>query len=174
MKFIPTALEGVFLIQTEPFKDPRGSFARQFCQKELAQHGLSFEIRQCNLSGNTHRGTLRGLHYQKNPWPEIKIVSCFKGEIFDVVVDLRPGSPTYLKHISAILSEENGYMLYIPPLMAHGFQTLRDDTTVYYQLGEFFHPEAYDGLRYNDPKLCIEWPLPNPIMNERDKNYALL
>ncbi len=174
MKFTALALPGTYLIELEPHTDERGFFARQFCRQELTAHGLDFNIKQANLSGNTHRGTLRGLHYQKAPFPEIKIVSCFQGSIFDVVVDMRPDSPTYLQHITTQLSAQNGKMLYIPPYCAHGFQTLEDNTVVYYQLGEFFHPEAYDGLRYNDPKLGIQWPIQNPIINERDNNYAYL
>lgn len=174
MKFTALALPGTYLIELEPHTDERGFFARQFCRQELAAHGLDFNIKQANLSGNTHRGTLRGLHYQKAPFPEIKIVSCFQGSIFDVVVDMRPDSPAYLQHITTQLSAQNGKMLYIPPYCAHGFQTLEDNTVVYYQLGEFFHSEAYDGLRYNDPKLGIQWPIQNPIINERDNNYAYL
>lgn len=148
---------------------------RQFCRKELAEHGLNFEMCQCNISGNTKKGTLRGLHYQKYPYPEIKIVSCLQGSFFDVVVDLRPTSATYLQHISMELSASNHKMLYIPPLMAHGFQTLEDNTVAYYQLGEFFHPEAYSGVRWNDPKLNIVWPdCDNRIINHRDNNYELL
>lgn len=175
MKFTPLKLSGVFLIEPEPFFDERGMFMRQFCRKELAEHGLNFEMCQCNISGNTKRGTLRGLHYQKYPYPEIKIVSCLQGSFFDVVVDLRPTSATYLQHISMELSASNHKMLYIPPLMAHGFQTLEDNTVAYYQLGEFFHPEAYSGVRWNDPKLNIVWPdCDNRIINHRDNNYELL
>ncbi len=174
MKIIPQKIKGVYLLEMEPFTDERGSFARQFCQHELAQAGLDIQIKQCNLSRNTHKGTLRGLHYQKAPFPEAKIVSCLQGSIFDVVVDLRADSPTYLQHVSTELSAQNGRMLYIAPYCAHGFQTLQDNALIYYQLGEFFHPQAYDGVRYNDPKLNIAWPLENPIMNQRDKNYALL
>ena len=175
MKITPTALSGLYLLELEPFSDERGSFARQFCLNELAQFGLDFKICQCNISHNLKKGTLRGLHYQKNPWPEIKIVSCTQGAVFDVVVDLRPQSPTYLQHIRTELSAENGKMLFIPPMMAHGFQTLQDNSSVYYQLGEFFHPEAYDGVRWNDPKLAISWPDEEQrIINQRDNNYALL
>ena len=175
MKFTEQKIPGVYLIELERFEDPRGFFARQFCKQELDVHHLDFEIKQANLSGNLKAGTLRGLHYQKEPWPEIKIVSCLQGCIFDVVVDLRPNSPTYLQHISSELSLQNGRMLYIPPLCAHGFQTLEDNTVVYYQLGEFFHPEAYDGVRWNDPKLNIRWPVcQERIINQRDANYALL
>ena len=174
MKFIEQKISGVYLILMEPFLDKRGSFARQFCHQELVAHGLDFSIKQCNISSNTHRGTLRGLHYQKDTFPEIKIVSCLQGTIFDVVVDLRPNSPTYLQHISTELSAKNNYMIYIPPMCAHGFQTLEDNSVVYYQLGEFFHSEAYAGLRYNDPKLGICWPLASPIINQRDATYELL
>ena len=174
MKITPLALSGVFLLEREPFVDERGSFARQFCLKELAQQGLDFTICQCNLSGNTRKYTLRGLHYQKAPYPERKIVSCFSGRMLDVVVDVRPDSPTYLQHLSVELSAKNGKMLYIPPQMAHGFLTLEDDTTAYYQLSEFFHSEAYAGLRWNDPKLNIQWPTNCPIINKRDNTYELL
>ena len=174
MKFTEQKIKGVYVIELEPFVDERGSFVRQFCRRELAAHGLDFSICQCNLSGNTRKGTLRGMHYQKAPFPEIKIVSCLQGAVWDVVVDLRPDSPTYLQHIATELSPENGKLVYIPPLCAHGFQTLQDNSVMYYQLGEYFHPEAYGGVRYNDPKLRIAWPLENPIINERDKNYALL
>lgn len=174
MQITPLTLEGAFLLEREPFLDERGSFARQFCRKELGARGLDFSICQCNLSGNTRKHTLRGLHYQKEPYPEIKIVSCLKGRCLDVLVDLRPRSRTYLKHITMELSEDNGKMIYIPPLVAHGFCTLEDNTTVYYQLGEFFHPEAYAGVRWNDPKLNIQWPTDNPIINQRDNSYDLL
>ena len=175
MKFTEQKLPGVYLIELERHQDERGFFARQFCRQELAAHGLDFVIKQCNLSGNLHVGTLRGLHYQKDPYPEIKIVSCLQGSCFDVLVDLRPNSPTYLQHISTELSAQNGRMLYIPPMCAHGFQTLQDNTVIYYQLGEFFHPEAYAGVRWNDPKLNIQWPnCKKRIINERDANYALL
>ena len=175
MKFTEQKIKGIFLIELEPFSDERGFFARQFCRKELAEHGLDFDIKQANLSQNKYAGTLRGLHYQKDPYPEIKVVSCMKGAFFDVLVDLRPDSPTYLQHIHMELSEQNHKMLYVPPMIAHGFQTLQDDTIVYYQLGEFFHPQAYDGIRWNDPKLNIPWPAcKNRIINQRDANYALL
>lgn len=175
MKFTPLQLPGAFLLEREVFTDERGSFARQFCRKEMLEHGLDFTMCQCNVSGNTRRGTLRGLHYQKMPFPEPKIVSCLKGKVFDVLVDLRPDSPFYLKHISLELTEDRPVSVYVPPLVAHGFQTLQDDSIVYYQLGEFFHPEAYDGVRWNDPKLRIAWPITeNIIINQRDNNYALL
>lgn len=175
MKISPLKIAGAFLIELEERRDERGSFSRQFCRRELAQAGIDFEIRQCNISRNLKSGTLRGLHYQKDPYPEIKLVSCVKGSFFDVIADIRPGSPTYLQWEAFEMGEDNGKMIYIPAGVAHGFQTLEDDTTVYYQLGEFFMPDYYDGVRWNDPKLGIRWPdCDHRIMNERDANYELL
>lgn len=175
MKITPLAIVGAYLIEMQPFKDERGSFARQFCKKELAAARIDFDVKQCNISRNIRAGTLRGMHYQKEPYPEIKMVSCVKGAVCDVIADIRPNSPTYLKWIATELSEENGKMLYIPSGVAHGFQTLVDDSTVYYQLGEFFMPDYYSGVRWNDPKLGIVWPAcENRIINERDANYELL
>lgn len=174
MKITPLEISGVFLIEFEEFKDERGSFARQFCKNEMKKYGIDFDIKQCNLSKNYKKGVLRGMHYQKEPYPEIKMVSCFKGGIYDVLVDIRKNSPTYLKWIGTNLTESNNKALYIPSGVAHGFQTLEDDTVVYYQLGEFFMPEYYSGVRWNDPAFGIEWPeCNNRIMNERDKNYEL-
>lgn len=176
MKFKELDLKDAFLIKLEEFKDERGTFARQFCKKELAEHGIDFNICQCNISKNYKKNTLRGMHYQKEPFLEPKLVSCLNGRLYDVIVDLRKDSPTYLKWASIELSEENNRILYIPPNFAHGFQTLEDNTTVYYQLGEFFKAEYYAGVRYNDPKIGIKWIDLGfePIINERDKNYDLL
>ena len=174
MKITPLNLQGAYLIEMEPHLDERGSFARQFCLKELAAHGIDFNIKQCNISQNYKKGTLRGMHYQKEPYPEIKMVSCLQGAVYDVLVDLRKDSPTYLKWIANELSVKNGKMLYIPAGIAHGFQTLEDNTIVYYQLGEFFMPDYYSGVRFDDPAFNIKWPeCNNRIINERDKNYAL-
>ena len=176
MKFTELKLKDAYLIELEEFQDERGTFARQFCKKELAQLGIDFDICQCNVSKNFHKNTIRGLHYQKAPYLEPKLVSCTKGSFYDVIVDFRKDSPTYLQWQGFELSEENNKLLYIPPMFAHGFQTLEDNTTVYYQLGEFFKPEYYAGLRYNDPQIGIKWNEFgfDPIMNERDKNYELL
>ena len=175
MKITPLSIAGAYLIEMQPFRDERGSFARQFCKRELAAAGIDFVVKQCNLSRNIHAGTLRGMHYQKEPYPEIKMVSCVKGAVCDVIADIRPDSPTYLKWVATELSEENGKMLYIPGGVAHGFQTLVDDSTVYYQLGEFFMPDYYSGVRWDDPKLGIDWPAcEKRIINERDANYGLL
>ena len=176
MKFTELELKGAYLIELEEFKDERGTFARQFDKNELSKYGIDFDICQCNISKNYKKNTIRGMHYQKEPYLEPKMVSCLSGKYYDVIVDLRQDSPTYLKWQAVELSQDNNKMLYIPPMFAHGFQTLEDNTTVYYQLGEFFKPEYYAGLRYNDPKLNIKWQdfCFEPIMNERDKNYELL
>ena len=174
MKIESLPIAGAYRVTLEPHEDERGSFARQFCRHELAAVGIDFEIKQCNVSRNVHAGTLRGMHYQKEPYPEIKLVSCLKGAFYDVIVDLRKDSPTYLKWTAAELTEQNGVMIYIPSGVAHGFQTLVDDTTVFYQLGEFFMPEYYSGVRWNDPAFGIVWPeCANRLINERDANYAL-
>lgn len=174
MKFTELGIKGVYLIEFEEFKDERGSFARQFCKKEMSKYGIDFDIKQCNLSKNYKKGVLRGMHYQKEPYPEIKMVSCFSGAIYDVLVDIRKNSPTYLKWIGAELTESNNKALYIPSGIAHGFQTLKDNSTVYYQLGEFFMSEYYSGVRWNDPAFGIKWPkCEYRIINERDNNYEL-
>ena len=175
MKITPLELAGCFLIEQEEHIDSRGSFARQFCKKEFRTAGIDFDIKQCNVSKNYKAGVLRGMHYQKDPYPEIKVVSVFQGAIYDVLVDLRPESPTYLKWIAQELSAENNRGVYIAPGIAHGFQTLEDNTVVYYQLGEFFMPEYYAGVRWDDPKLKIEWPAcEKRTINERDANYDLI
>lgn len=159
----------------EEFKDERGSFARQYCKKEFEAQGINFDVCQCNISKNYQKGVLRGLHYSEKPYPEGKCVSCVKGKCFDVFVDLRKESKSYLKWLGFELSEDDNKMLYIPPYCAHGFQTLTDNTVLYYQLSEFFTEESYVGIRYNDPKISIEWKnMDNLIINERDKSYKLL
>lgn len=174
MKISELEIKGAYLIELEEFKDERGSFARQFCKEEMKKFGIDFDIKQCNLSKNYTKGVLRGMHYQKEPYPEIKLVSCFKGAIYDVLVDIRRDSPTYLKWIGTELTENNNKALYIPSGVAHGFQTIEDNSIVYYQLGEFFMPEYYSGVRWDDPAFGIKWPhSENRIMNERDKNYEL-
>ncbi|MEI8377517.1 MAG: dTDP-4-dehydrorhamnose 3,5-epimerase [bacterium] len=175
MNFNEMELKGAYLIELEEFCDERGTFARQFCKKEFEKQGIEFEVCQANISKNYKKGTLRGLHFQKAPYFEAKIISCFKGAFFDVIVDLREDSPTYLKHSSVELTENSNQMLYIPPMFAHGFQTLTDDTVIYYQLGNYFAPQYYDGIRRDDPKLGIKWPdCKQRIINERDNSYELL
>lgn len=175
MHFESLSISGAYLLRQEVFTDARGSFSRQFCQREMEAAGIAMEIRQCNITHNPRRWTLRGMHYQSDPHPESKIVSCFSGAFYDVIVDLRPESPTYLEWTAAELRAGDGKSLYIPPYVAHGFQTLVDDTTIFYQLGEFFYPEDYAGVRFNDPKINVTWPNSSDIIiNERDANYPLL
>jgi dTDP-4-dehydrorhamnose 3,5-epimerase len=175
MKFTELKLKGSYLIELEPFIDERGTFARHFCKRELKKQGIDFEVCQCNFSQNIKAGTLRGMHYQKAPNLEAKMVSCLKGSFFDVIVDLRKDSKTYLKHETFILKEGDNKVIYIPENFAHGFQTLEDDTTVYYQLANYFVPKAYAGLRWDDPKLDINWPdCENRITSDKDCSYELL
>ncbi len=170
MIFIPVELNGAFLIDSERLEDERGFFARTFCRKEFEAHGLSVDIAQCNISYNIHKGTLRGMHYQ-SPQGEAKLVRCTKGAIFDVIVDLRSGSSTFLKHIAVELTEQNRRMLYIPENFAHGFLTLEDHTEVHYQMSEFYIPENSCGARWNDPAFGINWPAEVKIITEKDRTY---
>ena len=174
MRFIGTKLEGACIVEPEPHKDSRGLFARTFCAHEFREQGLAEAFVQCNTSWNTHKGTVRGLHYQVSPSCETKLVRCTAGAIWDVIVDLRPGSPTYLQHVGIELSARNRRALYIPEMFAHGFQTLEDGTEVFYQMSEFYTPELAKGLRYDDPKLGIRWPLPVTCISDRDEKWALL
>lgn len=162
------------MLSLERLEDERGFFARTFCQREFTARGMSPAVSQCNLSWNRKRGTLRGLHFQAAPHPEAKVVRCVRGAIWDVIVDLRPDSPTHLHWHAVELTAENRLALYVPEDFAHGFQTLADDTEVLYQMSESYYPDLARGLRWNDPKLAIPWPLPSPIMSERDKSYELL
>jgi dTDP-4-dehydrorhamnose 3,5-epimerase len=174
VRFVPTSLAGAFIIEPEPFTDDRGVFARTFCAREFEQHGLATTFVQCSTSWNARKGTVRGLHYQLAPACEVKIVRCTSGSLFDVVVDLRPDSPTYLHHISVKLSAANRRSLYIPAMFAHGFQTLEDGAEIAYQMSEFYAPELGTGLRWNDPTLGINWPLEVTAISEKDESWALL
>ncbi|MCS6776663.1 MAG: dTDP-4-dehydrorhamnose 3,5-epimerase [Chloroherpetonaceae bacterium] len=172
MRFIETELKGAFLIEIEPREDARGFFARAWCEEEFRAHGLCPEIRQCNISFNRYRGTLRGMHYQAAPYGEVKLVRCTMGAVYDVIIDLRPESPTYCRWIGVELSQENRRMLYIPEGFAHGFQTLQDNTELFYQMSEFFHPEAACGVRWDDPVFGIVWPpVERRILSERDQQF---
>lgn len=171
MIITPTAVEGVHEIALEPHEDERGSFARIFCRKEFKASGLEPALAQCSLSSNRRRGTLRGLHYQAPPSEEAKVVRCVRGAIYDVALDLRPDSPSYLRHHAAELSADNGRALYIPPQCAHGFQTLTDDSLVLYLMTDFYEPDLSRGVRWNDPAFGIAWPVDEPIMLERDREY---
>lgn len=174
MKFEPTPLAGAMLIEIERIEDERGFFARSFCQDEFRRHGLEPVMVQCNVSWNRRRGTLRGLHYQAAPHEEAKVVRCARGAIWDVIVDLRENSPTRFQWFGVDLTGQSHRALYVPKGFAHGFQALADDTEVQYQMSESYHADQARGVRWDDPKLAIHWPLPDPILSERDRSYALL
>lgn len=171
MIFSETKLKGAFLIVPERIEDNRGFFARTWCKKEFEEHGLDANLVQCSISFNHKKGTLRGMHYQAPPFEEEKLVRCTMGEIFDVIIDLRPGSQTYKQHISQIINAENREMLYVPKGFAHGFQTLTDNTEVFYQMSEFYSPEHSRGVRWNDPDFGIKWPEEKRIIIDRDQEY---
>ena len=174
MIFTELNLPGAFIIQTQPHKDDRGSFARTFCRDEFELRGLDPCVAQCSLSRNERAGTLRGLHYQANPFGEVKLVRCGRGAFYDVIVDLRGKSPTYGKWAAVTLSSENGVMLYVPAGFAHGFQTLEDDTEVCYQVSTPYLPELARGIRWDDPTLRITWPTRDPILSDRDRELPLM
>jgi dTDP-4-dehydrorhamnose 3,5-epimerase len=155
----------------EPHRDERGFFARTWCRQEFEAHHLNPELAQCSTSFNKRRGTLRGLHYQDDPYAEAKLVRCIRGAIYDLIVDVRPGSTTFKQWLSVELTADNLLMLYIPEGFAHGFQTLEDDTEVFYQISEFYHPECSRGIRWNDPLFDLRWPIEARIMSERDENF---
>jgi dTDP-4-dehydrorhamnose 3,5-epimerase len=174
MKFTPTKFQGVFIIDLEPNEDSRGFFARTFCIREFENHGLVATFVQCSLSLTRKQGALRGLHYQRPPSTEVKLVRCTAGALYDVIVDLRPESATLHQHLGIELTAKNRRAVYVPGLFAHGFQTLESDTEVFYQISEYYTPEASTGVRYNDPRLGIRWPLPVTELSERDANLPLL
>ena len=171
MIFTATPLAGVFLITSERKQDVRGFFARTWCEREAAAHGLNPRVAQCATSYNRKQGTLRGLHYQVAPYAEAKLVRCIAGAIYDVALDLRPDSPTFAQHLAVELTAENRQMLYIPEGLAHGFQTLVDDSEVCYQMSEFHMPQFARGVRYSDPAFGIRWPIAEPVILERDASY---
>lgn len=169
MIFTETKLAGAFVIDIERKEDSRGFFARVFCQREFEAHGLKPVIAQANVAFNRVKGTLRGMHFQFPPVAETKLVRCTRGAILDVIVDLRPESPTFLDHIAVELSEENSRALYVPERFAHGYQVLRDSTETSYQVGEFYAPGCEGGLLYDDPRLGLNWPLPVSEISEKDR-----
>jgi dTDP-4-dehydrorhamnose 3,5-epimerase len=174
MIFTETKLKGAFIIDLDRKTDERGFFARAFCQKEFRDHGLKSVIAQANVASNAKRGTLRGMHFQYPPAAESKLVRCTRGAILDIIVDLRPESPTYLEHISVELNEDNMTALYVPERFAHGYQVLRDNTDTSYQVGEFYTPNAESGLRHDDPRLGLKWPLPVSEISSKDREFRLL
>jgi len=173
MRFTETKLQGAFILEPELLEDERGFFARTWCRREFEAHGLNSRLVQCNISFNRHRGTLRGMHYQVEPHAEAKVVRCTMGAIYDVILDLRPDSATYKQWLAAELTAENRRMLFIPAGLAHGFQTLVDNTEVFYQMSEFFHPECAGGVRYDDTAFGIGWPLPVTMVSDKDMLYPL-
>jgi dTDP-4-dehydrorhamnose 3,5-epimerase len=168
MRFTPTRLSGAFILDPERREDARGHFARTFCRREFEAHGLKPDIAQANIAWNARKGTLRGMHYQVAPAAETKLVRCTRGALWDVIVDLRPDSPTFLEHVGVELSAENGRQLFVPELFAHGYITLADDTEAAYQVGEFYAPDAERGIRYDDPALGIAWPVPVEVISDKD------
>ena len=174
MIFKQTTLPGAYLIEPERINDHRGFFARVWCERELHQHGLKSELRQSNIGFSCRKGTLRGLHFQKPPHAEVKIVRCTRGAIFDVVVDLRPESSSYKRWFGVELSEENGRMIYVPEGFAQGYITLADNTEMNYHTSEFYDAEAASGIRYDDQAFAIQWPLAPTVVSEQDRNWPLL
>jgi dTDP-4-dehydrorhamnose 3,5-epimerase len=173
MIFTEMKLKGAYLIEIETREDERGFFARSWCADEFKKHGLNPRLVQCNISFNKKCGTLRGMHYQSAPFAEEKLVRCTMGAIYDVIVDLRIDSPTFKQWVSVELTAENRRMLYVPRGFAHGFQTLMDNSEVFYQMSEFFHPECARGARWDDPAFAIEWlGIPHPIISESDRSCA--
>jgi len=172
MKFIETRLAGAFVIELETRDDNRGFFARSFCQREFEAHGLNPVVAQTNVAFNKCRGTLRGMHFQFPPYAETKLVRTTRGSILDIIVDLRPESPTYLQHVPVELSADNHRALYVPERFAHGYQTLEDNTETSYQVGQYYAPGHEGGLSPFDPALKLEWPMPVTEMSEKDRLWA--
>ena len=172
MIFTETPLQGAYVIELQEMSDERGFFARSFCMNEFEAHGLKSFTAQCNLSFNHKAGTLRGMHYQIPPAAETKFIRCTRGAIFDVIIDLRPDSPSYLQHFGIELSDENRKALYVPELFAHGYQALTDGAEVTYQVSEFYTPGMERGLPYNDPTFGIDWPLEVTVISDKDANWA--
>lgn len=171
MNFRPAPLQGVYVIELEPRNDERGFFARAFCEREFREHGLVDHFVQMNDSVNLRRGTLRGLHYQLAPDAEVKLVRCVRGSLFDVVVDLRPDSPTFRRWFGAELSAANRAMMYVPEGFAHGFVTLEDDVEALYLVSQYYSPGRERGLRWNDPAVGVAWPLAPLVISDKDRNH---
>jgi len=171
MKFIETEFKGAFIVEPELLEDDRGFFARTWCKKEFEQHGLNPDLVQCSISFNRRKGTLRGMHHQVAPAEETKLVRCSMGAIYDVIIDLRPNSPTFKAWVSVELTAENRKMIYIPVGFSHGFITLTDNTEILYQMSEFYAPECARGVRWNDPAFDIDWPSEVKVISEKDMQY---
>jgi dTDP-4-dehydrorhamnose 3,5-epimerase len=174
MKFIKTKLEGAYIIEIEKMTDERGFFARSWCEKDFAEHGLNSKLVQCNISFNQKKSTFRGMHYQAKPYEEAKLVRCTQGAIYDVIIDIRPDSPTFKQWLGIELTAVNRQMLYIPEGFAHGFQTLVDNTEVFYQMSEFYYAESARGIRWDDPQIGIKWLITdNLIISDKDQSYEM-
>ena len=171
MKFKKMRLEGAWVLDINKLEDERGFFARTFCQKEFIEHGLNTRVAQCNVSYNKYKGTLRGMHMQVSPFQEAKLVQCTSGAIYDVIIDVRPDSPTFLEYLGVVLSADEYRMLYIPEGFAHGFLTLTENANVFYQMSEFYAPECARGFRWNDPAFGITLPEEVRVISERDASY---
>ena len=174
MKFTETPLADAWVVDLEPFRDDRGAFARAFCAREFAEHGIGTGVAQVNLSENPTRGTLRGMHHQVEPATEGKLIRCVRGALYDVIVDMRPESSTHREWFGVELSADNGRALYVPPRFAHGFLTLSDDVLAFYQVSEFYTPGTERGVRYDDPTIGIRWPGSPTLISEKDASWPLL
>lgn len=170
MKFIETKLKGAYIIELDPIEDERGFFARSFCKGEFARYGLDFDIAQCNISYNRKRGTIRGMHYQLPPYEEIKLVQCIDGAIYDVIIDLRPDSPTFKQWFGEFFASESHKMIYVPKGFAHGYLSMQDYTTVFYQVSEYYHPKHEETIQWDDAEIGIVWPkMDNYIISNKDR-----
>ena len=174
MKFSQTPIHGAYTIELEPFQDQRGFFARSWCKKEFKKYGLAHNFVQCNISCNKKKGTVRGMHYQTTPHQEIKLVHCIQGSVYDVIIDLRKDSPSYLQWFGTLISFENKKMVYIPAGCAHGYQSLQDNSAVYYHVSNFYAPSFEKGIHWKDPLFSIQWPIKNAIVSEKDNNFPFL
>jgi dTDP-4-dehydrorhamnose 3,5-epimerase len=171
--FVETQLKGAFIIELQRLEDNRGFFARSFCQREFEAHELNTRVAQCNVSFNRKKGTLRGLHFQDSPYQEAKLVRCTSGAIYDVIIDLREPSPTFKQWVATELSRDNHRILYVPEGFAHGYQTLKDNTEVSYQVSEFYHPDYARSIRWDDPTFAVKWPVRKKIMSDNDRNAPM-
>lgn len=171
MRFTETPIAGAFLVDLEPVEDQRGFFARTYCEEKFRDRGLAFHFAQSSIAFSKRKGTLRGMHYQRDPHAEAKLIRCTRGAVYDVVIDLRPHSPTFRHWFAAELSAANRRMLYIPTGLAHGYQTLEDETEISYQMSAPYHPQSADGIRWDDPAFAVRWPLDVTVLSERDRSW---
>jgi dTDP-4-dehydrorhamnose 3,5-epimerase len=174
LSFVKASIEGVYLLDSQSRTDRRGSFTRFWCRRQFEEKGLATNLVQLSLSRTLKRGTLRGLHYQREPYAEVKVVRCVRGAIFDVILDLRRDSPTFCHHFSIVLTPDSNRAVYIPKGCAHGFQVLEDNSEVLYHMSDYYNCEAASGMAWDDPAFGIEWPIPDPYLSERDRAYPHL